>query len=202
MPRSVAGASAMRDVRQRPERLATRDSRSLAGPSPSDESAIVSIGYRPPGRLIGKAGLNLLVWPSGRPDSHYQRPSYGVEARGDDRAGGAFPLRRAAERRARGGGTATRHGSQEPERRGVRARTALLRSRPGASAPERNVDVVVMGMLAGWSVDGRIADRTLHRCVGDADERRKPPAVGSAPVPERARGPARGRHRQESRSAR
>jgi hypothetical protein len=44
---------------------------------PGDESAIVSIGYVPPGRILGENGVNLLVWPAGRPTAVYRRPSYG-----------------------------------------------------------------------------------------------------------------------------
>jgi hypothetical protein len=120
---------------------------------PGDKSAIVSIGYRPPGRLLGKAGLNLLVWPSGKPDSHYERSSYGVkrevttaqamrsrfvELLNDVRAeAGLQPVVEAKNQSAVASELAPHYFAAA---RGI--------------GPERNADVVVMGMLAGWSVEG------------------------------------------------
>jgi hypothetical protein len=120
---------------------------------PADESAIVSIDYRPPGRLLGKTGLNLIVWPSGKPTTRYQRPSYGVkrevttaqavrsrfvELLNDVRAeAGLQPVVEAKNQSAVASELAPHYFAAA---RGL--------------APERNVDIVVMGMLAGWSVDG------------------------------------------------
>lgn len=120
---------------------------------PADESAIVSIGYRPPGRLLGMAGLNLLVWPTGKPTSHYRRHSYGEK----------HEVATAQAARARFVESLNRVRAEAGLRPVVEAKNQSAVASELAPhyfaaarglAPEWNVDVVVMGMLAGWSVDG------------------------------------------------
>jgi hypothetical protein len=120
---------------------------------PADESAIVSISYRPPGRILGKAGLDLLVWPSGRRTTRYRRPSYGVkrEVTTAQAARSRF-VELLNDVRAEAG--------LQPvvEAKNQSAVASELAPHYFAAAsgqdPELNADVVIMGMLAGWSVEG------------------------------------------------
>lgn len=120
---------------------------------PADESAIVSIGYRPPGRLLGKAGLNLLVWPTGKPSARYRRPSYGVKREvATAQAARSRFVELLNEVRAEAG---LRPVVEAKRQSAVASELAPHYFAAAAGLdPERNVDVVVMGMLAGWNVEG------------------------------------------------
>jgi len=122
-------------------------------PDASDESAIISIGYTPPGRLIAKSGVHLLVFPGGRPSAEYRLPAYTSvrivsdastaaaqfvavlnEVRGD---AGLQPLQEAPAQSAVAASLAPHFFS------------ALL-----GDSSETDADLVALGMIAGWGVDG------------------------------------------------
>jgi hypothetical protein len=120
---------------------------------PADESAKASVSYVPPGRLLGEVGLNALVWPSGRRSAHYSRPSYSeqrtvdnavaarswfVQALNDVRhEAGLEPLVEADAQSAIASELAPHFFA------------AMFGETPGSMA-----DIVTLGMIAGWSVEG------------------------------------------------
>jgi hypothetical protein len=122
---------------------------------PKDTRAIASIGFTPPGRLLSKAGLNVLVWPSGEPSARYERPSYGkvnnvstaqalrsrfIESLNRVRSeAGLEPVSEATNQSAVASELAPHY-------------FAAVRG----LAAESDADVIAMGMLAGWSVDGPV----------------------------------------------
>jgi len=120
---------------------------------PKDESAIVSISYVPPGRILGENGLNLLVWPAGRPTSTYERPSYGEK----HTVTSPFAMRSRFIELL----NTVRHDaglepvSEAPFQSEIASElaphyfAALTGETPAAVA-----DSVALGMLAGWNVDG------------------------------------------------
>jgi len=122
---------------------------------PKDSSAIASIGFTPPGRLLSKAGLNVLVWPSGKPSARYERPSYGkvrnVATAQALRSGFIESLNRVRS-----------DADLEPvsEAKNQSAVASNLAPHYFAAvrglASESDADVIAMGMLAGWSVDGPV----------------------------------------------
>jgi hypothetical protein len=122
---------------------------------PADESAVVSVSYLPPGRLLGKVGLDVRVWPSGQPNALYRRPAYGekrtvatrdaarsqlVDLLNDVRIeAGLSPLVEAREQSLIASALAPH----------------FFAAMTGDTA-EALADVVAMGMIAGWSVEGML----------------------------------------------
>jgi hypothetical protein len=122
-------------------------------PDPSDESAIISVGYTPPGRLIAKSGVNLLLFPGGRPSAEYRLFSYSSEriVSDADTAGAQF-----VEVLNEVRGDAGLESLQEaPAQSAIASSLAphFFSALLGNSA-ETDADLVALGMIAGWGVDG------------------------------------------------
>jgi len=121
---------------------------------PGDDSALVVLTLREPGRVLAREGLVLLAWPRGRPSSVYRRPSYAAAARPSVPSG--TPDQRFVallnEVRAEAGLAPV---ALDARQSAVAARLAPHDFAALAGAGEASrADLVMRGMLAGWSVEG------------------------------------------------
>jgi len=120
---------------------------------PADAESWLSVGLTPPGRILGRGALGLLVWPSGSTRAEWRRPSWGqpvlvtpetdVDAelaalvnrlRGE---AGLAPLELSAAQ------------SRVAERLAPHYFASVFGFAPGASG-----DLVALGLIAGWHVEG------------------------------------------------
>jgi len=120
---------------------------------PGDASTWISVSVTPPGRLLGRGALELLVWPAGEPEARWTRPSY------------ADPLPVTPETdvpEALAGlvnGIRAEAGLDPLELAPAQSRIAsriapwFFASLFGAAPPESG-DAVILGLMAGWHVDG------------------------------------------------
>jgi hypothetical protein len=126
-------------------------------PDPGDEHAWLTLSRTPPGRLLSTSALEVLIWPRGAPTRIYERPVYApplpmasAEALDGQIAelvnrlraeAGAAPLAFEREQSATAGALAPH----------------FFASLFG-NDPQTNADLVLLGLLAGWDVDGLIQD--------------------------------------------
>jgi hypothetical protein len=120
---------------------------------PGDDSALISLNTFAPSRLLGREGLVVLAWPGGRPSAVYRRPVYGE----------AWPM---LDEQHFGEGfvellnRVRREAGLEPLELdpGQSATAAELAPHYFASiygqGEDLVADVIVLGLLAGWTVDG------------------------------------------------
>jgi hypothetical protein len=120
---------------------------------PSDESAMVTISYTPPGRLLGKVGLNVLVWPGGKPHAQYRRPSYGKKRNATTAQGVRSRFVEMLNDVRKEAGLQPLVESKNQSAVASELAPHYFAAARGLSE-EQNLDVIVMGMLAGWNVDG------------------------------------------------
>lgn len=122
---------------------------------PRDAQAFVSLSVLPPDRLLAKAGLNVLVWPGRSTSQDYRRPTYGPPrpvSTGDDVAEDFVALLNSARKEA----------GREPVELDAPQSATASRLAPFFFAallrrqPEVQADVIVLGMLAGWRVQGTV----------------------------------------------
>jgi len=121
--------------------------------STGDESARVAVNYTPPGRLLGDAGLNLMFWPRGRPSQTYRRPSFTRERLASDVASARATFVSELNELREGIGLAPLVESEAQS-----AIASILAphyfSAVLGSSPETDADVVALGLIAGWNVEG------------------------------------------------
>jgi hypothetical protein len=121
--------------------------------NPNDTSAWLVLDVRPTGRLLGRSAANLLVWPTGETDNVYRRPSFAdadpVES--EDAAVQGFvtmlnSVRGSAELPEL---TLDMAQSETATELAPHFFSAWFDESRGAVA-----DLVALGMMAGWDVDG------------------------------------------------
>jgi len=145
-------------------RFGVRECEHVAGPElpsfhlrcpvdPNDDSALISVSVHPPNRLLGRLALVVLAWPRGRPTAVYRRPVYAESwPMLDDQnlAEGFVELLNRVRRDAGIGPLALDPGQSET--------AAELAPHFFASVygqgDELVAEVIVLGMLAGWTIDG------------------------------------------------
>ncbi|MGH7339251.1 MAG: hypothetical protein ACREKH_02050, partial [Candidatus Rokuibacteriota bacterium] len=137
---------------------------------PDDRSVWLAVTVFPPERLLGNLASELLLWPRGEPEPVYRRPSYvdSHQAWDEDTTAAGFVE---LLNQVRGSG------NLEPleldlEQSGTARELAPHFFEAAFGNAEASVaDLVVMGLLAGWSVDGIV--RSGHFAaswrVGDND---------------------------------
>jgi len=123
---------------------------------PDDDYAWVQVGAFPPGRILGDTVLEMLSWPKREPANTYTRPSYTDESRSvKDEASfiiGLVELLNGVRARAELGEL-----TLEPEQSKVATRLAPhYFSAIVGGAPETMADTVVLGLRAGWEVEGTV----------------------------------------------
>ncbi|MDJ0851059.1 MAG: hypothetical protein QNK04_22025 [Myxococcota bacterium] len=120
---------------------------------PDDDVAEISLVLSEPGRLIGRQGLTVLTWPKGKTSRVYRRPSYAEswpmlapENVPEDFVELLNGVRREAE---------LEPVELDPVQSGVATELAphFFAALYG-EADEFQADIVVLGMLAGWEVEG------------------------------------------------
>ena len=121
--------------------------------NPNDASAWLVLDVRPAGRFLGRSAANLLVWPSGETDNSYRRPSFAdadpVES--EDMAMQGFvailnSVRSSAELPEL---TLDMAQSETATELAPYFFSSWFDDSTGAVA-----DIVALGMMAGWDVDG------------------------------------------------
>jgi hypothetical protein len=120
---------------------------------PKDDSTLISVGLHPPNRLLGTLGLLVLAWPKGHPSAVYRRPVYGER----------WPM---LDEQNLGDGfvellNRVRHDAGlEPVALDAGQSETATKLAPHFFASvyggedELTADLVVLGMIAGWTVDG------------------------------------------------
>jgi hypothetical protein len=120
---------------------------------PGDDSALISLNAFPPNRLLGRQGLLVLAWPKGRTTAVYRRPVYGE----------AWPM---LDEQHFGDGfvellnRVRREAGLEPLELDPQQSETATELAPHYFAAvtgrgeELVADVIVLGLLAGWTVDG------------------------------------------------
>lgn len=122
---------------------------------PGDRSAYLSVGFHRPERLIGTPGILALVWPGSGTTQTYRRPDYGepwpvVEA--DEMAEGLVALLNQVRGRA----------GLDPVALDTAQSELAAQLAPHFFAAlfgletESKMDLVVLGMMAGWQVEGMV----------------------------------------------
>lgn len=120
---------------------------------PNDEATLVSVSVHPPNRLLGRLGLVVLAWPSGRTTKLYRRPIYAESwpvQEGQELAAGFVELLNRVRSEA----------GLHPVRLDPRQSETATELAPHyfaaafGQADELVAEVIVLGMLAGWTVDG------------------------------------------------
>jgi hypothetical protein len=118
-----------------------------------DELAWVDVTSRKPGRIVGAMVAELLFWPGGRAGSLYRAASYGREIHAIDttsaRAGLLELLNDA--RAAAGVPPVVDAPAQSRVAEELAPHFFGALTQPGA---ETIIDVVILGLMAGWQVDG------------------------------------------------
>jgi hypothetical protein len=120
---------------------------------PADAESWLSLSFTPPGRILGRGALGLALWPSGRTRAEWRRPSLGrpvvvtpetdVDAEllslvnGLRAEAGVAPLKLSAEQ------------SRVADRLAPHYFASVFGFAPGTSG-----DLVALGLLAGWNVEG------------------------------------------------
>jgi hypothetical protein len=120
---------------------------------PRDPSALISLSVTPPERLLGKTVLHVLARPEGRLEDVYRVVSYGAPHPVIDPATAAddfVDLLNAVRHLA---GLSAVVLDREQSATAEELAPPFFASLFGRS-PEYNAEMVILGMLAGWSVDG------------------------------------------------
>jgi hypothetical protein len=121
--------------------------------NPNDTSAWLVLDARPAGRLLGRSAANLLVWPTGEADSVYRRPSFADTDRveSEDEAVRGFVTML----------NSVRGSAELPELTLDAAQSATATelaphffSAWFDDSKSAMADLVALGMMAGWDVDG------------------------------------------------
>jgi len=125
--------------------------------APSDEAALVAVGLRRPGRLLTSSGLDVLVTRGDAKVADYRRPSYGeprpVAAAGEVPGVVTELLNRVREEAGLG------PVSLDPAQSEAATRLApYFFAAAHGNAAGLDPDLLVLGMLAGWSVDGLVEE--------------------------------------------
>ncbi len=120
---------------------------------PEDPLAAIALSVTPPERLLSRNGLSLLVWPGKSTVDVYRAPRYAesrLVAQGEDVAPGFVELLNRVRGEA-GLGEVTLDAVQSDAARELAPHffAAMF-----DQAPEFTADLVVLGMIAGWGVDG------------------------------------------------
>ena len=125
--------------------------------APGDATAWIAVDYLPPERLLGRVALSLLVRPQGGDARRFQRDSYAPARTVTDAAelpAALLELVNGVRQDAGLGPLAL-----DPAQSGVASEIApyyfagLL-----GEAPQSVADLVALGMMAGWEVDGIVQD--------------------------------------------
>lgn len=121
--------------------------------NPNDASAWLVLDARPAGRLLGRSAANLLVWPSGETDDVYRRPRFtdADPVESGDVALQDFVAMLNSVRAAAELPELTLDVAQSETATGLAPYffSAWLHGSPGPVT-----DIVALGMMAGWDVDG------------------------------------------------
>ncbi len=122
---------------------------------PSDAAALVSIAVTPRESLLARAALQVLAWPRGEPQDTYREVSYtDRRVAGDATSFGKDLTELLNEVRRRAGLRAV---ALDPGQSRVAAELAPpFFAAMFDLAPQALAELAVLGMLAGWSVDGTV----------------------------------------------
>jgi hypothetical protein len=125
--------------------------------NPNDASAWLVLDVRPPGRLLGRSAANLLVWPSGETDNVYRRPSFAdadpVESEDAAMEGFVAMLNSVRSSAELSELTLDMAQSETATELAPYFFSSWFDDSAGAVA-----DIVALGMMAGWDVDGIVQE--------------------------------------------
>ena len=128
--------------------------------NPGDTSAWLILEVRPPGRLMGRIAANLLVWPSGETDDVYRRPSFGdtEPVKNEETAAQGFVAMLNSVRGSAELSELTLDIAQSKTATALAPHffSAWFDASAGAKA-----DLVALGMIAGWEVDGIVQNAQM-----------------------------------------
>jgi hypothetical protein len=132
----------------------------ICNANPDDTSAWLILEVRPPGRLMGRIGANVLVWPSGEADDVYRRPSFGdaEPVENEETAAQGFVAMLNSVRESAELPELTLDIAQSETATALAPHffAAWFDASAGAVA-----DLVALGMIAGWEVDGIVQNAQM-----------------------------------------
>ncbi|MGI9591223.1 MAG: hypothetical protein ACR2P8_07635, partial [Myxococcota bacterium] len=120
-----------------------------------DPQALMSIGLRAPDRLLASNGLDALVWPGRFTTNEYRNPKYGkarAVTEGDPVAEEFVALLNQARKEAGLDPLELDHDQSATAQR----LTPFFFASMAGRGPSLHTEMIVLGMLAGWSVEGAV----------------------------------------------
>lgn len=120
---------------------------------PQDRESWLSVTVTPPGRLLGRAALGLVLFPSGEPRAAWRRPSLGEPVRVGPGTDVSREITRLVNRVRKDAGLEPLELSQPQTGVAQRLAPYYFASAFGLG-PAHAGDLVVLGLLAGWNVEG------------------------------------------------
>ncbi|TFG95431.1 MAG: hypothetical protein E4H11_05065 [Myxococcales bacterium] len=120
---------------------------------PDDDSTLVSVSIHPPARLLGRSGLVVLAWPGGRTTAVYRRPIYAESWPMLDDQNFAEGFVELLNRVRKEAGLDPLLLDPRQSETATELAPHFFASAYGQS-DELVAEVIVLGLLAGWTVDG------------------------------------------------
>jgi hypothetical protein len=122
-----------------------------------DATSWLTVSLTPPGRVLGRGALGAVLWPSGQPSLSWQRPSRGDPApvTAETDVPGELLTRVNRIRAQAGRGPLEMSAAQSAV--ATRLAPHYFASLFGVTPPQGG-DLVVLGLLAGWNVEGLVQD--------------------------------------------
>ncbi len=120
---------------------------------PEDDSTFVAIGVQPTNRLLGRLGLMVLASPDGNPTNVYRRPVYAESWRMLDDQDLASGFVEILNRVRKDAGLAALQLDPKQSETAAELAPHYFASIYGET-DELVAEVIVLGLLAGWTVDG------------------------------------------------
>jgi hypothetical protein len=125
----------------------------LCRTDPADAESWLSVSLTPPGRILGRGALGVVLWPSGQPRASWQRPALGDPVLLTPETDVDAELKALVNRLRKQADLAPLELSAAQSRVAARLAPYYFASVFGF-APGTSGDLVVLGLIAGWNVDG------------------------------------------------
>ncbi len=124
-----------------------------------DDIARMTLSIVPPGRFLSQAALDLVLWPKGKPQDTYTRSSIGSPRHVSDGGTAAIRLVEMANEVRKRAGMSPLALSERQSRDAAQLAPHFFASmiggnQPMPGGPGSAADVVALGMMAGWNVEG------------------------------------------------
>lgn len=123
----------------------------------ADARSWLTVSLTPPGRLLGRSAIDVVLWPSGQPDPVWRRASRGAAVPLTPETDRAQTLLTLVNRARKEAGREPLALSRPQSRVADELAPFYFASAFGVT-PGTGGDLVVLGLLAGWNVEGIVQD--------------------------------------------